>query len=173
MAALDGLGLAEFNALPGDRAEEALLACCSSRRWAVAVAAGRPYRSAEEMYQAADTALAALSEADIDDALAGHPRIGERAALGHSEWSNREQAGVAGAADDTRAALAEGNRTYEARFGHVYLVCATGKSPNELLAILKTRLVNDPATERRLVRGELGKINRIRLERMLGEGTTQ
>ncbi len=171
MVAIDGLGLAGFNTLPADRAEEALLACCSSRRWARAVAAGRPFGSADELYTAAESALAELTGPDIDEALAGHPRIGERAGPGHSAWSSREQAGMAGSPDDIQAALAEGNRAYEERFGHVYLVCATGKSAEELLTILKTRLENDPATERRVVRTELGKINRIRLERMLGEGT--
>lgn len=170
MARLDQLGLAAFNSLPEDRAVEVLLTCCSSRRWARIVLGGRPYESADEVYQAADDALAELSETDVDEALAGHPRIGERAGAGHSAWSNREQAGVAGAADDTRAALAEANRAYEERFGHVYLVCATGKSAEELLTILNTRLESDPATERGVVRTELGKINRIRLERMLGEG---
>ncbi len=172
MASFDGLGLSAFNALPGDRAGEALLACCSSSRWAKAVANGRPYRSADEVYRAAEAALAGLSAADIGEALAGHPRIGERAADGHSPWSSREQRGAARAPEDIRAALAEGNRAYEERFGHVYLVCATGKSGDELLAILRARLNNDPETERRVVRDELGKINRIRLERMLGEGVS-
>ena len=72
--------------------------------------------------------------------------------------------------DDVRAALAEGNRAYEERFGHVYLVCATGRSGPELLAVLRSRLRNDPAYERTVVRDELGKINRLRLQRLLEEG---
>ena len=171
MEQLDDLGLAAYNALPVDRAVEALLACCSSGRWAGMMIEGRPYASADEVYKAADAAMADLTEADIDEALAGHPRIGERPGAGHSAWSNREQASVANATDDTLGALAEANRAYEERFGHVYVVCATGKSADELLAILNKRLENDPATERRVVRAELGEINRIRLERMLGEGT--
>lgn len=169
MTRLDGLGLAGFNALPADRAEAALLACCASERWARTVVADRPYSSVEDVQAAADAALAVLSEADIDSALDGHPRIGERAGAAHSAWSTGEQSGVAGAADRTRAALAAANQAYEDRFGHVYLVCATGRSADELLAILHDRLANDPATERAVVRAELGKINRIRLARMLSE----
>lgn len=170
MAELDGLGLAAFNLLPPDEAESTLTACCSSRRWARMVLDGRPYSAAEDVYRVADSALSELAERDIDEALAGHPRIGERPGGGHSAWSVQEQAGVANAAHDVHAALADANRAYEQRFGHVYLVCATGKSARELLAILRDRLTNDPATERRVVRSELGKINRIRLERMLAEG---
>ena len=171
MVQLDGLGLAAFNSLPPDEAESALMACCSSRWWARMVLDGRPYSAAEDVYRAADSALYELAERDIDEALAGHPRIGERPGAGHSVWSNQEQAGVANAAHDVHAALAEANRAYEERFGHVYLVCATGKSAEELLAILHDRLTNDPVTERRVVRIELGKINRIRLERLLAEGS--
>jgi 2-oxo-4-hydroxy-4-carboxy-5-ureidoimidazoline decarboxylase len=171
MARLDGLGLAAFNRLPADEAERDLITCCSSRRWARMVLDGRPYSAAEDVYRAADSALAELTETEIDEALAGHPRIGERPGAAHSAWSSQEQAGVATAAEDTHAALAKANRVYERRFGHVYLVCATGKSAREMLAILNARLENDQETERRVVRSELGKINRIRLERMLAEGT--
>jgi 2-oxo-4-hydroxy-4-carboxy-5-ureidoimidazoline decarboxylase len=132
---------------------------------------GRPYASVDEVYRAADSALDELAQRDIDEALAGHPRIGERPGAGHSAWSDQEQAGVANAAHGFQGALADANRAYEQRFGHVYLICATGKSTGEMLAILHDRLTNDPATERRVVRTELGKINRIRLERMLAEGS--
>jgi 2-oxo-4-hydroxy-4-carboxy-5-ureidoimidazoline decarboxylase len=169
MTGWDGLGLAGFNALPADRAEVALLACCSSRPWARMVLEGRRYESVAAVLAAADAALAGLTESELDQALAGHPRIGERPAAGHSAWSAREQAGVAGADADVQAALVAGNRAYEERFGHVYLVCATGRSAAELLALLNQRLGNDPATERAVVRAELGKINRIRLGRMLSE----
>ena len=151
--------------LPDDELRARLLEVCSSPRWADLVAAARPFGAAEEVYAAGDRALAALSEADLDQALAGHPRIGERA---HSAASRREQSGVSG--DETLAALAEGNREYEARFGHVYLVCASGRSGEELLAVLRSRLRNDAATERRVVREELGKINRLRLQRLVEEG---
>ena len=96
--------------------------------------------------------------------MAGHPRIGERSTHAASQ---REQSGVG---DDVRDALAEGNREYEQRFGHVYLVCASGRSGDELLAVLRSRLGNDPAHERTVVRAELGDINRLRLQRLLDEG---
>ncbi|MEU8896726.1 2-oxo-4-hydroxy-4-carboxy-5-ureidoimidazoline decarboxylase [Nocardia sp. NPDC048505] len=161
----DESGLAGFGALPEAAAIDALLGCCSAPEWARAVAAGRPYASDAELFAAADAALAALPESGIDQALAGHPRIGARA---ESAASAREQAGVAQADDGVRAALAEGNRAYEQKFGHIYLVCATGKSGAELLDILRDRLGNDPATERQVMRTELAKINRIRLARLLG-----
>ncbi|WP_157106568.1 2-oxo-4-hydroxy-4-carboxy-5-ureidoimidazoline decarboxylase [Nocardia arthritidis] len=159
-------GIAAFDALSGDAAYRAVLGCCSSPSFARSLVAGRPYPSVEALLDAADEVLAGLPESELDMALAGHPRIGERP---HSAASTREQAGVSGAADAVRAALAEGNRAYEERFGHIYLVCASGKSGEELLALLTARLGNDPETERRFVRTELGKINRIRLRALLAE----
>ncbi|MFD0365199.1 2-oxo-4-hydroxy-4-carboxy-5-ureidoimidazoline decarboxylase [Nocardia sp. GCM10030253] len=162
---LDGVGIAPFNALPETEAVAALLACCSAPALARAVAAGRPYANVEDLLETADAVLAELPESEIDRALDGHPRIGDRP---DTASSAREQATVASAADSIRAALAEGNRSYEERFGHIYLVCATGKSGAELLELLYARLGNDPQTERRVMRTELAKINRIRLRRMLG-----
>jgi 2-oxo-4-hydroxy-4-carboxy-5-ureidoimidazoline decarboxylase len=152
-----------LNSLSEDDARRALLACCAAPRWVEEVAAGRPYRSIEALHAAAE---AALTDADVADGLAGHPRIGERTA---DQRSRREQRGVAGASTEVLAALAEGNREYERRFGHVYLVCATGRDADQLLGLLRDRLGNDPDTERAVVRGELVAINRIRLDRMLGE----
>lgn len=161
--------LAEFNTESAEQVEATLLACCSSRQWVQQVAAGRPYHSPAALYAAADAALGSLDESELDAALAGHPRIGERGG-GHSRSSRREQAAVAQASDATLAALAEGNRAYEQKFGHVYLVCADGRSGEELLAVLRKRLGNDPATERANARAELSKINRIRLRRLIGAG---
>ncbi|ASF11276.1 hypothetical protein NBRGN_036_00620 [Nocardia brasiliensis NBRC 14402] len=160
----DADGLARFDALPQDAAIEALLACCSSPQWARALAAGRPYSSVGAVLDTADTVLAGLPEAEIDRALAGHPRIGERP---HSAASAREQAGLADAPDEVHAALAAGNRAYEQRFGYRYLVCASGSTGSELLALLQNRLHNDAETERRVMRTELAKINRLRLRRLL------
>ena len=97
----------------------------------------------------------------------GIPRIGERAEGDGGAWSRREQSGVSGAEASTLQALADGNRAYEAKFGQVYLVCASGRSAEELLAVLQQRLRNDPETERAVVRRELGLINRIRLGRLV------
>jgi len=162
--------LAEFNGLPGEAARQALLRCCSSRRWADAVAAGRPYGSLAGLLRRSDAAVAGLTPADLRDALAGHPRIGERRddGAGAERWSRQEQAGMDGAADRTRQALAAGNVAYEQRFGHIYLVCATGRSAGELLGLLQARLANDGETEWRAVRSELRKINQIRLHKLIG-----
>jgi 2-oxo-4-hydroxy-4-carboxy-5-ureidoimidazoline decarboxylase len=161
-----GLGVAGLNGLPAADAERALLACCRSPAWARAVAAGRPYADAEAVLVAADAALAALAEDEVDAALAGHPRIGERTAA--ASFSRGEQAGLDGSAAAVREALAAGNRAYEERFGHVYLVCATGRSGEELLAVLQERLAHEPAHERTVLREELRRINRVRLSSLVG-----
>ncbi|MFR9752913.1 2-oxo-4-hydroxy-4-carboxy-5-ureidoimidazoline decarboxylase [Nocardia sp. 004] len=158
-------GLAAFDALPSAAAYAAVLDCCSSPGFARELIAGRPYGNVAALLDAADAALALQPESEIELALAGHPRIGERP---DSAASAREQAGVASAAEPVRAALAAGNRAYEQRFGHIYLVCATGKSADELLELLTARLRNDAETERRVMRTELAKINRIRLRALLG-----
>jgi len=156
--------LAEFNALPLGHAAAELAACCSSPEWARRLARARPFDSMAALHERADQVLDELDEAEIDRALAGHPRIGERSAHASSRC---EQAGVAGADAAVLAELTAANRTYEQRFGHVYLVCADGRSGAELLVVLRRRLTNDPATERRVLRAELGRINRIRLDRMV------
>jgi 2-oxo-4-hydroxy-4-carboxy-5-ureidoimidazoline decarboxylase len=155
--------LDRFNALPPHEAERDLLACCAAPRWAREVAAGRPYASVADLHAAAGVAL---QDADLDEAMAGHPRIGDRQAGGQSR---REQSGVGGAAPAVLAALDAGNRAYEERFGHVYLVCATGRSAEDLLATLHARLSNDPAAERAVALAELAAINRIRLDRLVGQ----
>jgi 2-oxo-4-hydroxy-4-carboxy-5-ureidoimidazoline decarboxylase len=160
--------LETFNAWPAEQAQRRLLACCWSSRWAAKVAAGRPYATAAEILARSDEAVAQLDQADLEQALAGHPRIGAAAT---SASSRREQAGVHGADPATIQALADGNAAYERRFGHIYLVCATGRTGTELLALLQERLSNDPGPEWGVVRSELGKINRIRLRRLLEGGS--
>jgi len=155
--------LDEWNALDQADAERELRSVCAAPRWARAVAASRPHPDLASLQA---TAEVALTDADLDEALSGHPRIGDRTAGGASR---REQSAVAGADQDVLAALAEGNRAYEERFGHVYLVCATGRSAQELLDILRARLGNDPATERAVALAELAAINRLRLARMVEE----
>jgi 2-oxo-4-hydroxy-4-carboxy-5-ureidoimidazoline decarboxylase len=162
-------GLAALNALPAGAARQRLLACCSSARWADEMVSGRPYASAGELLARSDRAVAGLAQADLEQALAGHPRIG-RPSGPAGGWSRREQAGIQTADEATLQALAEGNEAYERRFGHIYLVCASGRDGAQLLALLRERLGNDPATEWEVVRGELGQINRIRLGRLLDEG---
>lgn len=148
--------------------EAALRECCAADAWVAHVLGSRPYRDEDALGAASDAATAALDDTGLAQALAGHPRIGERA---HSAWSRQEQSGVAGAGDDVRTQLAAANAAYEQRFGHVYLVCATGRSADELLAICRSRLGNDPATERGVVLEELAKINRLRLAKLLQEAS--
>ncbi|MFC0037453.1 2-oxo-4-hydroxy-4-carboxy-5-ureidoimidazoline decarboxylase [Actinomadura rayongensis] len=165
-------GVDAFNALPGDAAHAALLACCASPVFAAEVTARRPYSDAADLHRVAAAALARLDWDDVADALAAHPRIGERAAGPDREaaWSRAEQSGMDAADDALRRALAEGNRAYEARFGHVYLVCASGLGPGALFAALRVRLGNDPGAERAVVRAELAKITALRLDRITGGG---
>jgi 2-oxo-4-hydroxy-4-carboxy-5-ureidoimidazoline decarboxylase len=156
--------------LDGAAADEAaglLRPSCASRQWVAELVAGRPYRSLDRLLAASDAAAATLDWADVEEALAAHPRIGERAAGASREaaWSRGEQAGAAGAAADTAAGLAAGNAEYEARFGHVFLICAAGRSGAEMLAELRTRLGHNAADEQQVVRRELGAIARLRLAR--------
>ncbi|WP_260765365.1 2-oxo-4-hydroxy-4-carboxy-5-ureidoimidazoline decarboxylase [Mycobacterium sp. SMC-4] len=141
---------------------------CSSPIWARRVLVGAPFRDAEALYDRADRVLAELPDAEIDAALDGHPRIGARV---DNPSSAREQARVADADESIKSQLAARNLEYENMFGYVYLVCASGRTADELLAILTDRLDNDPETERRVMRNELAKINRLRLERLLTDET--
>ena len=159
-------GLAELNALPARDFEELLLRCCSAPGWARRVTEGRPYSSLADLLGVAGAAWAAREPGDLEAAMAGHPRIGERRLSG---WSAQEQAGVqAGAgADAMVTALADGNAAYEQRFGHVFLICATGRGPAEILAELNRRMNNDPATEQEVAAAEIGKINELRLRKLV------
>ena len=160
------LTLDEFNsALDDATLRDALAKCCAAQSWLDRVIEGRPYADRALLLLASDVATASLDGIGLSEALAGHPRIGERA---HNAWSQQEQAGVSDAGADVRARLAGCNAAYEIRFGHVYLVCATGRSAEELREICEGRLANDAATERNVVLGELAKINRIRLAKLLG-----
>jgi 2-oxo-4-hydroxy-4-carboxy-5-ureidoimidazoline decarboxylase len=162
-------GLGRLNALPADDAEAALRGCCASRRWAALVAAGRPYATAGALLDAAEQVWSALDDTDWLQAFAAHPRIGDLAAAGRDPNAHREQAAAAGGPADTAAALAEGNRRYEERFGHVFLVFASGRGAGELLEVLRARLANTPAHELVVAAGEQARISRLRLERLLAE----
>ncbi|HEU5267383.1 MAG TPA: 2-oxo-4-hydroxy-4-carboxy-5-ureidoimidazoline decarboxylase [Jatrophihabitans sp.] len=160
--------LADLNTTPDRAALAAQLgACCAAHSWVARVIDGRPYPDLAALGDASDAATAALDEEGLREALAGHPRIGERRTEHVGEWSRQEQAGMSDAGDQLRADLAAANAAYEARFGHVYLVCATGKSASELLELCRTRLGNDVDTERQVILAELAKINRLRLGKLL------
>lgn len=162
---LAGDGLGRLNAAPPAAALKLLGEVCASRAWIDAVASRRPYRDTDELFAASDLAMAGLTDADLDEAMAGHAVIGKPRA--GDATSEREQAGVRGAGDDLLAELADANREYFERFGHVFLICATGKGAAEMLAALRGRIGNDAATERAIAREELRKINRIRLEKLV------
>jgi 2-oxo-4-hydroxy-4-carboxy-5-ureidoimidazoline decarboxylase len=158
--------LAAFNAAPAEAAERDVLACCASASFATMIAGGRPYPDPAALQNAVNAAFTALSWDDIVEAMKAHPRIGDR--VRGSGWSAAEQSGAASAGDAVRRALADGNLAYEQRFGHVFLICATGLSGQDMLDQLRARLGHDPEAERAVVRGELLKITRLRLNKLLG-----
>jgi 2-oxo-4-hydroxy-4-carboxy-5-ureidoimidazoline decarboxylase len=160
--------LTELNDAEAGDLREALLACCDVPEWADAVLAGRPYADEDALLATADRANRALTDAQVEQALAAHPRIGERpsgAGTG-SAWSRQEQSGVSRDAD-SHAALVEANRDYEERFGRVFLIRAAGRSAEEILSAARARLTNDDATERAVVADELRQIALLRLRKVL------
>jgi 2-oxo-4-hydroxy-4-carboxy-5-ureidoimidazoline decarboxylase len=161
------VSVAELDGAEAGEAAGLLRPACASGRWVAGLVGGRPYRSLDALLAASDAAIAGLGWADVEEALAAHPRIGERAAGAGQEaaWSRGEQAGAQAAGADVQAALAAGNAEYEARFGHVFLICAAGRSGAEMLAELRARLANEPGGEQQVVRRELGLIARLRLAR--------
>lgn len=149
-----------------NEAELWLYSCFASRKWAHLVAAGWPYDNLQALLDAAERAWAELEPSDWAEALAGHPRIGERGG-GSPEASEREQSGVLAAGAGALSDLAQENRRYEDRFGHVFLIAAAGKNADEILFALRERMENDPVTEARVAAGEHRKIARMRLEALL------
>jgi 2-oxo-4-hydroxy-4-carboxy-5-ureidoimidazoline decarboxylase len=167
------LTVAQFNALPVTEAARHLRACCGSSRWVDSMLARRPYENDEALLAAADTAWLATGPDDWDEAFAHHPRIGEHQAAAPVSataraWSAGEQSAVTRANGATRAALAEANDAYQRRFGRIYIVCAAGRSADELLADLEARLGNDPERERAVAAGEQRKITALRLRALIG-----
>ncbi|AEW97142.1 MULTISPECIES: 2-oxo-4-hydroxy-4-carboxy-5-ureidoimidazoline decarboxylase [Streptomycetaceae] len=160
-------GLARFNSADGDEAGRVLREVCTSAAWAAALIAGRPYASTEALLDASDTAMRELTADDLREAMAGHPPIG-RPKPG-DPVSAREQRGMAGASEQLKAELLELNLAYQEKFGHVFLICATGATGEQMRDAARARLANPAEREREIVRTELGKINRIRLTR-LAEG---
>lgn len=156
-----------INSLP--RAREELLACCGSTEWARRVEEARPFGDWGELVETADSIWSNLSPEDWLEAFRAHPRIGERAhgSSTAARWSGGEQAGVDKAAQNTLEELAAGNSRYEERFGHVFLICATGRTAEEMLALLRERMGNDPETELRVAAEEQRKITQIRLRKLV------
>ncbi len=161
-----------FNRLEPQAAIDELMRCCGSLRWATIMASSRPFRSEQDLYDAADRVWESLTSEDWLEAFGHHPRIGDVEGLRSKfattrAWASNEQAGAAVASDEVLEALAAGNRAYEERFGYIFIVCATGKGADEMLAILRDRLDNDPKTELPVAAREQSKITRLRLEKLL------
>ena len=164
--------LDRVNALPTVEAVAAFAQCCASSAWATAMAAQRPYRNPDALYETADRIWRDLGPDAWREAFDGHPRIGERKSAAartatEARWSAEEQAAAQHADAAVSAELAAAQRAYEARFGHIFLICATGLSAPEMLAALHARVRNDPQTELRVAAEEQRKITRLRLEKLL------
>ncbi len=155
--------------MSGEETQADFLACCGSKRWAREMARSRPFANEEQVFAAADRIWRELSREDWLEAFAAHPKIGAggAAGTGPARWSDQEQAGVAGAADETRRRLADANREYQARFGYIFIVCATGKTAGEMLSLLEARLRHDAAEELRIAAEEQRKITRLRLNKLV------
>ena len=163
--------LESWNKADEASATEAMLACCGAHRWAVQMIALRPIASIAGLSEAADQIWSVMAEADWLEAFACHPRIGERKAPAASEnsaaWSVQEQAGTSGATNNVMRELADGNAQYEQRFGFTYIVCATGKTAYEMLAILKRRIDNDRVAELKEAAEQQRQITQLRLGKWL------
>ena len=164
--------LARWNFLPIAAAVSEILPCCGSRAWADGMVKRRPLPDEATLLAASDEIWRSLAASDWLEAFRSHPRIGEssapKAASPQSAaWSEQEQRNVASAGDSAKIALAEGNRAYERRFNRIFIVCATGKSPAEILKILQRRLENDDATELQEAVEQQRQITQIRLRKWL------
>ncbi|SCX58113.1 2-oxo-4-hydroxy-4-carboxy-5-ureidoimidazoline decarboxylase [Klenkia marina] len=159
------MDLAEFNTADDERLTSALVACNAAASFAPAVVAGRPYGSVDALVARAGEVSRALAWAEVEDALAAHPRIGDRVSGGSAEAasSRREQASMSTAETSVRDAILAGNRDYEERFDHVFLVRAAGRSPEEMLAELRRRLSHTPDQERPEVVEQLAQITELRV----------
>lgn len=162
----------ELDRMPEARARELLAACCGAAPWVSGMLAGRPFGDREGLLAAADRAWARLAPGELAEAIAHHPRLGESAARVPLDerarrWSAGEQSGARATDDSVRAALAAGNAAYERRFGHTFILCASGLGAAEMLAALERRLGNDAETERAVTARELHRITRLRLEKLL------
>jgi OHCU decarboxylase len=144
-------------------AEADLLKCCGSLRWAHEMAA-HSFPNPKEVLATADSVWWSLAGADWLEAFRAHPRIGERS---ENRWSQEEQYAARHASHDTMAELREANRLYEERFGFTFIVCATGKSADQMLRMLRDRLDHDPDIELRIAAEQQRQITHLRLKRLL------
>jgi 2-oxo-4-hydroxy-4-carboxy-5-ureidoimidazoline decarboxylase len=163
--------LLEWNSADAEDALSAMMACCGARRWAAGMVALRPLNTIFELSEEADRLWGTMAEPDWLEAFTCHPRIGERkaahATAQSAAWSRQEQSSVSSAREQVLAELTDGNALYEQRFGFTYIVCATGKSADEMLSILRQRLENDRSAELREAAEQQRQIMQIRLGKWL------
>jgi 2-oxo-4-hydroxy-4-carboxy-5-ureidoimidazoline decarboxylase len=155
-----------FHSLSHEEAEAELMTCCAVRSWAAQVSGLRPFSDEAALVATGRKLVEQMSWAEVLEALSVHPRIGQRLASQSTEarWSRQEQSGVS---DGSREAFIAGNSAYEDRFGHIFLISATGLSGEQMLAELTRRLENDEVRERAEVRQELAKIVELRLRKLV------
>lgn len=161
-------GLARLNTADDSAVRAALHEVCTSAAWVDKLLAQRPYATAGDLLDAGDAAMAELTARDLEEAMAGHPPIGRPKPADPA--SSREQAGMAGASGELKAEMDRLNLAYQEKFGHVFLICATGRTGEQMRDAMRERIGNPPEREREIVRTELGRINRIRLARLVEEG---
>jgi OHCU decarboxylase len=157
--------LDELNRLPAARAKPEFVRCCGSTRWATAMAKARPFASVEAMQAKGDEIWSSLGKTDWLEAFAAHPKIGDTS--GGSEWSTAEQKGMQSADEETKTRVAALNELYQRRFGYIFIVCATGTSPAEMLARIQARMSNGPHAELAIAAEEQRKITRLRLAKLV------
>jgi 2-oxo-4-hydroxy-4-carboxy-5-ureidoimidazoline decarboxylase len=163
-ALVDGAAEAEARAM--------LERCCGASRWVTAMLARRPFGGDRTLLAAADEEWGRMERADVLEALTHHPRIGadldelKKRYGATASWAAAEQAGAGAAGEATLIALRDANVRYETRFGHIFVVCATGKTAAEMLALLEARMANTKETELAVAAGEQAKITKIRLEKL-------
>lgn len=143
---------------------DSLQRCCGSHAWVERMIALRPFRDYSELLSSSESVWNSLAPTDWLEAFAHHPKIGAKSA---SQWSTEEQRGMETAGVPTAAAMAKLNAEYERKFGFIFIVCATGKSADEMLALITKRLQNDPETELHIAAAEQSKITALRLEKVL------
>ena len=163
-----------LNALDSEQAEAEFLKCCGSKSWARQMVNARPFADLEAVLDQADLIWASLGSEDWLEAFRSHPKIGEKKAEQAQSsvaktWSEQEQSGTQQSSTNTMTALADGNREYAERFGFIFIVCATGKSAEEMLEILRNRLGNEPEDELRVAAEEQRKITQLRLRKLVGQ----
>ena len=164
--------LEQLNKLPVNKAKAVFLDCCGSSEWAQRMAQQRPFPMVENLFTSAENTWFALSSADHLEAFASHPKIGSTNAAPtqkakSAKWSSDEQSGMHVAEEKTKSELSQANRLYLEKFGFIFIVCATGKSADEMLAICRARLRNSLATELQIAAEEQRKITEIRLSKLL------